>query len=147
MELLDYGYWGLFLAAFLAATVIPFSSDAVLAVMVVNGFDPIYCVTFASIGNWLGGMSSYFLGYLGKWQWLSKYMGMKREKVEEWQTRIVRYGATAALLTWLPIIGDLLAVALGFFRVGIAKVAVLMLVGKTVRYVIIALLALGVWGS
>ena len=54
-----WGVWGLFLGSFLAATVVPFSSDALLVGMLVAGCDPIECLISATIGNWLGGLTSY----------------------------------------------------------------------------------------
>jgi membrane protein YqaA with SNARE-associated domain len=65
--LFDYNLWGLFLASFLAATVVPFSSEALLTFLIVNGTDAYAAVLVATVGNWLGGMSSYAIGYLGKW--------------------------------------------------------------------------------
>ncbi|MCP4214907.1 MAG: DedA family protein, partial [bacterium] len=74
----DYGYLGLFAGSFLAATIVPFSSEALLSAMIYMGYDVTVCVTVASIGNWLGGMSSYFLGYLGKLEWIEKYLKVKK---------------------------------------------------------------------
>jgi membrane protein YqaA with SNARE-associated domain len=65
--LFDYNLWGLFLASFLAATVVPFSSEALLSFLIINGTDAYTAVLVATFGNWLGGMSSYGIGYLGKW--------------------------------------------------------------------------------
>jgi hypothetical protein len=62
--LFDYSLWGLFLASFLAATVVPFSSEALLYYLIINGTDAYTAVLVASAGNWLGGMSSYAIGYL-----------------------------------------------------------------------------------
>ena len=57
--LFDYSLWGLFLASFLAATVVPFSSEALLSYLIINGTDAYTAVLVASAGNWLGGMSSF----------------------------------------------------------------------------------------
>jgi membrane protein YqaA with SNARE-associated domain len=65
--LFDYSLWGLFLASFLAATVLSFSSEALLTFLIINGTDAHVAVLVASAGNWLGGMRSYAIGYLGKW--------------------------------------------------------------------------------
>ena len=85
------GYGGLFLGSFLAPTILPLSSEAVLAAMVIGGFDPVACVLVASAGNSLGGMTSYFLGYVGKWAWVEKFFARNRDKVAKvkaWATRI-----------------------------------------------------------
>src|SRR5665811_1484437 len=63
--LFDYSLWGLFLASFLAATVVPFSSEALLSFLIVNGTDAYTAVMVATAGNWLGGMSSFCIPLLG----------------------------------------------------------------------------------
>lgn len=137
-EWVEYGYWGLFIVSFLAATLIPFSSDVVLAAMIIGGWDPFLCVLMGSIGNWLGGMTNYILGYLGKWIWLEKYFRIKKEKVHGFKRWIDRWGSWIAFISWFPGIGDVLAVALGLFKVSWWRVTVYMFVGKAARYVAIA---------
>ena len=76
IEFADWGYYGLFLASFLAATVVPFSSEVIFSAMVLGGkLDPWTCVFVATVGNWTGGMTSYYIGRLGKVEWIEKYMG------------------------------------------------------------------------
>ncbi len=87
-ELLDPGYIGLFLAAFLAATVLPFSSEILFGTMLYGDYDFALCLLFASAGNTLGGMSSYLLGFLVKWDWLEKYMNIRMEKVKLLHSKI-----------------------------------------------------------
>lgn len=134
MDWLEFGYLGLFIASFLSATVIPFSSEAVLAAMLVGGANPWLAIGVATSGNWLGGMSSYGLGYLGKWEWLERYFGVERERVVGWKPKINRYGSIFASLSFLPIIGDAIAVALGFFRADLVLTSIWMAVGKFGRY-------------
>ena len=141
-EWIEYGYWGLFLAAFLAATIIPFSSDVLLSAMLLGDFEPWKLLVFASGGNWLGGMVSYGMGYLGKWEWIEKYLKVKRQKVERFQDYANRYGSYFALITWLPIVGDPMAIALGFVKTPPLSTAFWMLVGKTLRYVVMISLTL-----
>lgn len=135
MDWLEWGYLGLFLASFLSATVLPFSSEAVLAAMLVGGADPIVAVGTATLGNWLGGMSSYGLGYLGKWHWLEKYFGVKETKLKEWKPKIDRYGSFFAILSFLPFVGDVISIALGYFRAQFWLTAFWMFLGKLGRYV------------
>ncbi len=133
--LVEYGYIGLFIGAFLAATVIPFSSDVLLVALLAAGGDPYIAVPIATVGNWLGGLTSYWLGWLGRWEWIEKWLGVKREKLERQKSRINRYGSLMALMTWLPIVGDVLAVALGFYRIDFKRSALYMLIGKCARFV------------
>ena len=134
--LFDYSLWGLFLASFLAATVVPFSSEALLSYLIVTGTDPYLAVAVASAGNWLGGMSSFTIGYLGKWEWIEKYLRIKRESIEKWHDRLYKRGAVFAFFSWVPAVGDIFAVGLGLLRANIWITAVAMLAGKFLRYVI-----------
>lgn len=133
--ILEWGYVGLFIGAFLAATLIPFSSDVLLIAVLMAGGDPYITVILASVGNWLGGLTSYWVGWLGKWEWIEKWFRIKREKLESQKKHVDKYGSLLALLTWLPIVGDLFAVALGFYRVDFKKSAVFMFIGKFARFV------------
>lgn len=134
--LFDYGLWGLFLASFLAATVVPFSSEALLSLLIANGTDVTSAVLVASAGNWLGGMSSFAIGYLGKWEWIEKYLRIKRETIEKWHNRLYKRGAFFAFLSWVPAVGDIFAVTLGILRANVWVIAVAMLAGKLLRYVV-----------
>ena len=133
--LLNFGYIGLFIGAFLAATIIPFSSDVLLVGLLAAGGDPIISITVATLGNWLGGLSSYWLGYIGKWEKLEKYFKVKPETLEKQKKKVDKYGASLAFFSWLPGIGDVLAIALGFYRVDFKKSAVFMLIGKGARFI------------
>lgn len=134
--LFDYSLWGLFLASFLAATVVPFSSEALLSVLIVNGVDAYTAVVVATAGNWLGGMSSYGIGYLGKWEWIEKYLRVKKSSIEKWHNRLYKRGAIIAFFCWLPAVGDVIAVGLGLLRSNVWITAIAMLAGKFIRYVI-----------
>lgn len=138
--LLNYGLWGLFIGAFLAATIIPFSSDVQMVALLAIGADPLWCVIVATLGNWAGGLLSYYMGYLGKWEWIEKYLRVKREKLETQQQRISKYGSALALVTWFPGIGDIIAIALGFYKLKFLPVAGYMLLGKGCRFVVWAII-------
>ena len=129
----------LFLSSFLAATIIPFSSEAHLYYLVTENYNHYYLLLAASAGNTLGGMSSYYLGYWCEWSLLKKYFRIKQEKVLAYEVKIQKYGVWMALLCWLPIVGDVIAVALGVFRLNWKKVLMLMLLGKVSRYAILLL--------
>ena len=72
----EWGYLGLFLSSFLGATIIPLSSEIVLSLLLTQGFDINLSIIIATIGNWLGGLSSYYLGSLGKWDFVEKYFNL-----------------------------------------------------------------------
>lgn len=131
----DYNLWGLFLASFLAATIVPFSSEALLSFLIIHGTDAYTAVLVATAGNWLGGMSSFGIGYLGKWEWIEKYLRIKQETIEKWHTRLYRRGAIFAFLSWVPGVGDVFVVGLGLLRANVWVTAIFMLVGKLTRYI------------
>ncbi len=135
-KLIKLGYLGLFLSSFLASTIIPISSEIVLSGLIYLGSNVWICIFVATIGNFLGGLTTYFLGYLGKWEWVEKYMKTPRQKIEDFQKKIQKYGVYSAFFAWLPFVGDLIALGLGFMRINPVKVAVLMLAGRFVRFVV-----------
>jgi len=134
------GLLGLFIGCFLAATIIPFSSDALYIAVLIATKEPVACLIVGSIGNWLGGVTSYYLGYIAKWEWLEKYFRIKEETLKKQKDKIDKYGIWIALLTWVPGIGDVIAVALGFYRTPVVGTLFLMLIGKFGRFVVWTLL-------
>jgi|TARA_X000000368_G_scaffold403811_1_gene379171 membrane protein YqaA with SNARE-associated domain len=140
----EWGFVGLFLASFLGATIIPLSSEIVLSILISKGYDLKVSIIIAAFGNWLGGLSSYFLGTLGKWDFVEKYFKIGKEKIIGFKTKIDKWGSVYAFFCCLPFIGDPLAVSLGFFRTNLLKVSVWMFFGKLVKYILWAILT--IWG-
>ena len=135
IDFIELGYAGLFIASFLAATVVPFSSEVVFSALVFGGLDAWKCVFVATAGNWLGGMTSYYVGRLGKLEWIEKYFRIKKEKLDRFTEKMHKYGDWFAFFSFLPGVGDVIAVAAGYFRCRWWIVAISMLTGKFVRYV------------
>lgn len=131
---MELGLLGLFLASFLAATILPFSSEFVLMSMTAGPWGTAELWMVASLGNWLGGMSSYGLGRLGDPDRIARWLRTDPAKAEDWRIRLERHGAWAAWLCWLPIVGDPIAIALGLGRTHLATTALFMLLGKALRY-------------
>ncbi len=134
-----WGLLGLFLGAFVAATIWPFSSEALLLAFCAGSWGSLELLAAASLGNWLGGMSSYGLGRLGDPVRIARWLRIAPGKAAAWQARIARFGPWAALLCWAPIIGDPIAVALGLGRARLIPTAFLMLLGKAARYAMLIL--------
>ncbi len=137
MYWIELGLIGLFIATFLAATILPFSSEAVLAGVLMAGLDPVSCLIVATLGNTLGGMSSFGLGYLGDWRWIKRYLRVDEKSVVKWKQLVDRFGAYTALLCWLPFVGDVIAIALGLFKANIVRVLLWMTIGKMARYAVV----------
>ena len=139
MELESLGLVGLFLATFLAATILPFSSEAILLYFLAKGVDPTICLSIAILGNSLGGTTNYVLGRLGNPLWL-KYIGVKEETIYKRENWVIKHGALLAFFSWVPLIGDPLLVALGYFRSQVFPTISWMIFGKSLRYGIVFLL-------
>lgn len=133
-DLANYGYFGLFIASFLAATILPISSEVVLSALLSLGLNAWICLWWCTIGNTLGGMTCYLIGLMGKQDWIEKYLKVSRQqfiKVRYWMRH---KGVLLATLTFLPIVGDIIAIVLGFMRCNAWLVALFMFIGKGVRY-------------
>jgi membrane protein YqaA with SNARE-associated domain len=131
---IEYGYVGVCIASFLAATILPFSSEVVLTGVLLAGASYWPCMLAAVVGNFLGGMTCYWLGMLGKVEWIEKYLKLDANKLHKIQNRIKDKGAWSAFFVFLPGVGDFIAVALGFLRANTWIVAFFMFLGKAIRY-------------
>lgn len=92
--LVEWGYWGMLVAAFLAGSFFPFSSEAVMAGLQAAGLAPVPLIIYGSIGNVLGSMFNYGVGRLGKMEWIEQYL--PREERESRQGRAL-HGWTRCL--------------------------------------------------
>ncbi|MBP3420283.1 MAG: DedA family protein [Marinifilaceae bacterium] len=130
----SWGLAGLFISCFLAATVIPFSAEILVITALLAGCNPIATYIVATIGNTLGSLTSYGMGYLGKWEWIERWLHVSREKLEKQKAKIDKYGVWLALLCWLPFIGDVFAIGLGFYRLDFVKCLIFIFLGKAIRF-------------
>lgn len=148
MEFLaEYGVWGLFLASFLAATVLPLASEIVLVGVVAAGADPWAALYAAAAGNTLGGMTSYFLGYFFDIRKVCRWFGVKRERLERMYPRARRYGFFLGFLGFLPVIGDVVMIALGSLRTRWLGTLVVSALGRTLRYYVVIFSQLAITGT
>lgn len=107
-------YGGLFLAAFLAATILPFSSEVAFSGALIAGLDPVLCLIVASAGNCLACSANYAGGYfLGK-PFLTRML--RKSRGRRIYRMVHRQEALALLLSWLPVIGDPITLAAGGLR-------------------------------
>ena len=135
------GLAGLFLASFLAATLLPGGSEAVLAaVILAHPEQVIPALALATLGNTLGGMSTYALGLLlpqGVMRSGIQADGAGDTAIRQLDT-LRRHGAPALLLAWAPVIGDALCAAAGWLRLPWLSCMIWMALGKGARYALIA---------
>lgn len=137
-EWMEYGYLGLFVGSFLAATLIPLPSEALLIGALELGLPVFPVLTVATIGNFLGGMTNYGLGYLAGNRRFLTLIKVNHERIGRWGSKSQKWGYWLGFLAWVPIIGDPMLVALGFFKTRFLPLCATVLVGKLVRYGIIA---------
>lgn len=129
-----WGLWGLFIGTFLASTIVPFSADVLYITMLQMTSNPWACLIVAALGNWLGNLTTFGLGRLGRWDWIEKYFKVDRAKLEKQKVYIDKYGIWLALVSWLPFVGDLFTLALGFYKTNPWLTAFLFLVGRFLRF-------------
>ena len=122
----------LFASSFLSSTLLPGNSEVVLVAMLLSGVSqPWLLVLIATMGNSLGGLTNVILGRFfplcekSRWQ----------EKAVGW---LKRYGAATLLLSWMPVIGDLLCLLAGWMRISWGPVLFFLCLGKALRYVLVA---------
>jgi membrane protein YqaA with SNARE-associated domain len=127
----DASLWALFVSSFLAATLLPGGSEAVLfAVLKLHPEQYWPALGVATLGNTLGGMSTYLIGRV-----------IPQRKDLRGLQAVQKYGSPSLLLSWVPILGDPLCVAAGWLRINSWLAALFMAVGKFARYVVIASMA------
>ncbi len=129
--------WTLFFSAFLSATLLPGSSEALLLLRIDQGGDPVDLVVIAAAGNLLGSLSTYAIGRGGNLvlqRWLRIDQGALR-RAERW---FQRWGAPTLLLAWLPVVGDPLCLAAGLLQVRLWLFTVMVAIGKFARYAALA---------
>lgn len=125
--------FGLFISSFLASTILPLPSEAALLFVLNNGnYEPWILLLVATLGNCLGGSTNYFLGLLVRKRWIKK-TSPKAQRIAS------KYGPAAAILSWLPVIGDPILIALGIYRSPMLQTFLFMITGKFLRYLVLVL--------
>ena len=135
--LLSYGYMGMLVAACLAASILPFSSEAVMVGLQAAGLDPIFLIVYGTKGNVLGSMFNYTIGRLGKMEWIEKYLHVKKEDLDKAHRFMAGRGAWMGLLSVIPVVGDVITVALGLMRANVVIVVISVTISKLLRYVLL----------
>ena len=133
---LSGGPLGLFIGSFLAATLLPGGSEALLVwELRQNPEETALLWAVATLGNTLGGLSSWLIGW-----WLARRFpdrGLGNDRQRQALKRVARYGSPALLLSWLPIIGDPLCLAAGWSGVKLLPAALFITTGKGARYALL----------
>lgn len=132
LELLNAGeasLWAMFVVAFLAATILPIGSEPLLVALVKLHPEQVGAtLAVATVGNTLGGMTSYLLGRFVRGRVAPS---ATQSRPAQW---LEKFGAPALLLAWLPIGGDALCVLAGWMRLSWWQALLWMVIGKFARY-------------
>ncbi|MCU5773046.1 DedA family protein [Erwiniaceae bacterium BAC15a-03b] len=130
-EWLSFG--SLFASSFLSATLLPGSSEVLLVALLMAGKLSVTGLIFiAALGNTLGGLTNIFIGRLLP---QTTQQGRWHDTATAW---LHRFGPAALLLSWLPLVGDLLCVMAGWLRFSWLPVVLFLAIGKTLRYIVVA---------
>ncbi|MDA8710938.1 DedA family protein [Alphaproteobacteria bacterium] len=137
-----FSYFQLSLISFLAATILPFSSEVILTTMYLsNSFETYFLLIFASIGNIMGSITNWYLGKKITLFQNRKWFPVSAEQLESSREYFQKYGLWSLLLAWVPIIGDPLTLLAGVLKVRFGIFLVLVSISKISRYVFILYLA------
>lgn len=130
---------GLFAVAFVAATVLPGFSEALLASLLVADLMPAaLLVAVASAGNIAGSTVNWLLGRSVEHFRDRRWFPVDASTLDRAQAWYHRYGRWSLLASWVPVIGDPLTVAAGVMREPFPSFLLLVAIAKTTRYMILA---------
>lgn len=135
--LMNWGYWGMLVAAFLAGSFFPFSSEAIMLGLIAAGLSPWKLVVFASVGNVAGSMFNYGIGRLGHINWIEKYLHVKKSSIERAERFMSGHGAWMGLFAFLPVLGSAITIALGLMRANLFISLLSITIGKVLRYILL----------
>jgi len=136
--LASHGLPALFLLSFLASTLVPLGSEWLLVVLLLKGTAPAAAVTTATVGNWLGAVTTWAIGVWGGPFIIRRILRISPPDEERAERFYARYGSWSLLLSWLPVIGDPLCLVGGLLRVDFLRFSLLVFTGKLARYVVVA---------
>ena len=131
-------YLSLFVISFIAATILPFSSELTLAGLVAtSNYDNLLLLIVASLGNVLGSVVNWILGFYSRDLSTKKWFPFKDEQIEKSSKWFNKFGRWSLLFAWVPFIGDPLTIVAGLFRVKFLEFLILVSIGKVGRYLVI----------
>ena len=131
-------YLSLFTISFLAATILPFSSELTLAGLIAtSNYDNLLLLIIASLGNVLGSILNWLLGFYSRNFTTKKWFPFNEKQINRSSKWFNKFGIWSLLFAWLPIIGDPLTLVSGLLRVKFINFVILVTIGKVFRYFII----------
>jgi len=135
------GYLSLFTISFLAATILPLSSELMLASMLsIESYNRTLLIIFSSLGNILGSVFNWVLGFYFIKLQNKKWFPFKKKQISKSSLWFEKYGKWSLLFAWVPVIGDPLTFVAGTMKTKILSFIILVSFGKIARYLFISLL-------
>ena len=139
----NFGYAGLFLVSFLAATLLPLGSEAAVMLMAAADYAPGPLLAVATTGNSLGALVNYLVGKWGAAFIFARYIQVDQDVLDKAAKTCSRWGSPVLFFAWLPFIGDPLTVAAGVLRINIYAFTFWVVLGKMSRYWVLIAAAAG----
>ena len=131
-------YLSLFVISFLAATILPFSSELTLAGLIATSdYDNLLLLIVASFGNVLGSVVNWALGSYSRNLTTKKWFPFKETQIERSSKWFRKFGKWSLLFAWVPVLGDPLTLVAGILRVKFVDFIILVAIGKVSRYLIV----------
>jgi membrane protein YqaA with SNARE-associated domain len=131
-------YLSLFAISFLAATILPFSSELSLAALIATSdYDNLLLLTVASFGNILGSLVNWALGSYSRNLTTKKWFPFKETQIERSSKWFGKFGKWSLLFAWVPVVGDPLTLVAGILRVKFIDFIILVAIGKVSRYIFV----------
>lgn len=136
-------YFSLFFAAFLAATLIPAQSEALLVYLLsTTEYTAWVLIIVASVGNVLGSLINYLIGRGVEHYRNRKWFPVSDQQLNKAQHWYRKYGRWSLLASWIPIIGDPITMVAGILKEPISSFLILVTIAKISRYTVLALITL-----
>ncbi|MFH1126502.1 MAG: YqaA family protein [archaeon] len=133
-----YIYASVFATSFLASTILPLGSEGVVALAIRSGHNAVIIVLIASVGNFLGSLTNYYVGYYGEKTILSRLIKITEKDIHKAKKYFDRHGSPILFFSWLPIVGDALTLFAGIIRADLKRFTFFVFTGKLARYIAIA---------
>jgi membrane protein YqaA with SNARE-associated domain len=134
----EFGYIGLFCASFLAATILPLTSEVVLGFLLLTDLNPVILLGVATSGNVLGAFVNYAIGFWGSMLFIRKGLKISEDDFDKAKRRFNKYGVLSLFFAWVPVIGDPLTVVAGVLKINILMFFIIVTSGKLFRYAVIS---------
>ena len=131
-------YLSLFVISFLAATILPFSSELTLAGLIAtSNYDNFLLLVVARFGNILGSVVNWVLGFYSRNFTTKKWVLFEDKQIENSSKWFSKFGKWSLLFAWVPVIGDPLTLVAGLLRVRFLDFIILVAIGKVSRYLVV----------